>query len=828
MSRVAQLAVAAAVYAIDRPYSYRVPEDMPLAAGMRVLVPFGHGNRRTEGIVLSVQEGVAAGLKAVEQMLDDASILTGGQLRLAAFMKERYFCTFYDAVKAILPAGLWFDEKRTLMLVSGAQDKLPPGMANSGAARLVQLLTDLGGSAPERTLRQQFESPQAFDAAVQALRKRRLLRADASLTQKASEKTIKVAALAVSAEEAEQFAAKKQFSAPLQAALLRLLCTVGAGPCRELCELTGASMQTVSRLAKLGLIETYEQEQLRSPKREDIPPAGLLTLNAEQQIAFDGLNRQMTQEKPGAALLYGVTGSGKTSVYLALIRSALDAGRSAMLLVPEIALTPQLLHKMTAHFGKTVAVLHSSLRVGERYDEWRRIARGEARVVVGTRSAVFAPLQNPGLLILDEEQEHTYKSENAPRFHAREIALYRGAKERALVLFGSATPSIETMYLAKTGVYSLYTLKTRYNGRALPDARIIDMKQELRAGNDLDLSRELEEGIRDAILDKKQSILFLNRRGNSRYLVCMDCGDVPQCPRCSVHLTYHSSGRRLMCHYCGYVMPAHARCEKCGGAMKAIGSGTQKVEQELKALFPDTEVLRMDADTVPAAGGHEAMLKQFREQQIPILLGTQMVAKGLDFPSVTLVGVIDADMSLYVDNFRAAETTFSLITQVVGRSGRGADAGCAMIQTMTPEHPVLRLAAKQDYDAFYELELQLPAVLGSFHHHGRRTGGARTDRGQRPPARRAGRQSPEGAVLPRTRAAARPGTGQRRPRQLFLPLSADAGLQKFRGYPPLTLLCPCRVLQGPQEQGHYGPDRRKFLPIKYAAVWLFRPNSCNL
>ena len=705
MSRVAQLAVAAAVYAIDRPYSYRVPEDMPLAAGMRVLVPFGHGNRRTEGIVLSVQEGVAAGLKAVEQMLDDASILTGGQLRLAAFMKERYFCTFYDAVKAILPAGLWFDEKRTLMLVSGAQDKLPPGMANSGAARLVQLLTDLGGSAPERTLRQQFESPQAFDAAVQALRKRRLLRADASLTQKASEKTIKVAALAVSAEEAEQFAAKKQFSAPLQAALLRLLCTVGAGPCRELCELTGASMQTVSRLAKLGLIETYEQEQLRSPKREDIPPAGPLTLNTEQQIAFDGLNRQMTQEKPGAALLYGVTGSGKTSVYLALIRSALDAGRSAMLLVPEIALTPQLLHKMTAHFGKTVAVLHSSLRVGERYDEWRRIARGEARVVVGTRSAVFAPLQNPGLLILDEEQEHTYKSENAPRYHAREIALYRGAKERALVLFGSATPSIETMYLAKTGVYSLYTLKTRYNGRALPDARIIDMKQELRAGNDLDLSRELEEGIRDAILDKKQSILFLNRRGNSRYLVCMDCGDVPQCPRCSVHLTYHSSGRRLMCHYCGYSETASETCPDCGGAMKHIGIGTQRVEEELRELFPETGILRMDADTT--AGGHEEILQTFERERVPILLGTQMVAKGLDFENVTLVGVLSADISLYVDNYRAAERTFSLLTQVVGRAGRGGKTGRAVIQTYTPGNDVIRCAARQDYDAFYESEIRM-------------------------------------------------------------------------------------------------------------------------
>ena len=706
MPVLAQLAVAAAVYAIDRPYSYRVPEDMPLQAGMRVLVPFGRGNRRTEGVVLSLQTGDAAGLKTVERMLDDAPILTGGQLRLAAFMKERYFCTFYEAVKAILPAGFWFDEKKTLTLVSGAQDKLPPGMTNSGAETLVQLLTDLGGSAPERTLRQQFESPQAFDAAVQALRKRRLLREDASLTQKTGEKTVRVASLAVSAEEAEQFAVKKQSSAPLQAALLRLLCAVGAGPCRELCALTGASMQTVSRLAKLGLIALSEQERLRSPKREDVPPAGPLTLSEEQQAAFDGLNRQMMQEKPGAALLYGVTGSGKTSVYLALIRRALDMGRSAMLLVPEIALTPQLLHKMTAHFGKTVAVLHSSLRVGERYDEWRRISRGEARVVVGTRSAVFAPL------VLDEEQEHTYKSENAPRYHAREIALYRGAKSGALVLFGSATPSIETMYLAKTGVYSLYTLKTRYNGRALPDARIIDMKQELRAGNDLDLSRELEEGIRDAILDKKQSILFLNRRGNSRYLVCMDCGDVPQCPRCSVHLTYHSAGHRLMCHYCGFTAPAHARCGKCGGAMKAIGSGTQKIEQELKALFPDTEVLRMDADTVPAAGGHEAMLKKFREQQIPILLGTQMVAKGLDFPSVTLVGVIDADMSLDVDKVRAAETTVSLITQVVGRSGRGADAGCAMIQTMTPEHPVLRLAAKQDYDAFYELELQMRQLRG--------------------------------------------------------------------------------------------------------------------
>lgn len=712
MPRVAQLAVAAAVYAIDRPYSYRVPEDMPLAAGMRVLVPFGHGNRRTEGIVLSVQEGVAAGLKAVEQMLDDASILTGGQLRLAAFMKERYFCTFYDAVKAILPAGLWFDEKRTLMLVSGAQDKLPPGMANSGAARLVQLLTDLGGSAPERTLRQQFESPQAFDAAVQALRKRRLLRADASLTQKASEKTIKVAALALSAEEAEQFAAKKQFSAPLQAALLRLLCTVGAGPCRELCELTGASMQTVSRLAKLGLIETYEQEQLRSPKREDVPPAGPLTLNAEQQIAFDGLNRQMTQEKPGAALLYGVTGSGKTVAYLRLIDDCLAAGRGAIVLVPEIALTPQLLRQFSARYGARVAVLHSALRISERYETWKRIRSGDADVVLGTRSAVFAPVRDLGLLIVDEEQEHTYQSENAPRYHAREVAIYRGAQEHALTVLGSATPTVESMYRAVTGAFGLCRITERYNGRPLPPVEIVDMKRELREGNASIISEPLLLALRENLRLGQQSILYLNRRGTSRMLACVECGSVPMCPGCSLPLTYHHANGRLMCHICGHSEPMPARCPVCGGHLRQIGCGTQRVEEQLQNLLPGVGVLRMDADTVSAVNTHEKLFRRFREERIPILLGTQMVAKGLDFENVTLSAVLDADLSLYASDYRAAETTFSLIAQVAGRAGRGKLGGRAILQTMTPQNQTIRFAAEQNYDAFFEAELPLRQLRG--------------------------------------------------------------------------------------------------------------------
>ena len=401
---IAQLAVAAAVYAIDRPYSYRVPEGMNVQPGMRVRVPFGRGNRRSEGIVLSVEDTYQEGLKTIEQTLDEQPILTFAQLQLAAFMKERYFCTFYEAVKAILPAGFWFGQKKTLTLAAGAQKKLPAGMANSDAARLVQLLSDLGGSAPEKTLRSQFEDPAAFDAAVQTLRRRRLLTADAEFTPKSSEKTIKIAALAVPQEEAEQFAARKQASAPLQAAVLRLLCAVGAGPCRELCELTGASMATVNRLQKLELLTIFEKPVLRTPKRQEAVPAEPIRLSAEQQTAFDGLHAQMQAEKPGAALLYGVTGSGKTAVYLALIQKALEAGKSALLLVPEIALTPQLLDKLSAQFGKTVAVLHSSLRVGERCDEWRRIARGDARVAVGTRSAVFAPVQYPAVIILDEEQ----------------------------------------------------------------------------------------------------------------------------------------------------------------------------------------------------------------------------------------------------------------------------------------------------------------------------------------------------------------------------------------------------------------------------------------
>jgi primosomal protein N' (replication factor Y) len=378
-----------------------------------------------------------------------------------------------------------------------------------------------------------------------------------------------------------------------------------------------------------------------------------------------------------------------------------------MLLVPEIALTPQLLSLLAGHFGDLVAVLHSSLPAGERHDQWKRIRNGEAKVVVGTRSAVFAPAKDLGLLILDEEQEHSYKSETTPRYNAKEIALYRGLKENFLVLLGSATPSVETMYHAKNGGHSLYRLENRYNGKQLPEVHIVDMRQEIKEGNDSSYSLDLREAIWNTHRDGHQTILFLNRRGNARALVCVDCRQAPECPRCSARLTYHSANERLMCHYCGYSQPTPKRCPECGGPLKRIGTGTQKAQQELGAIFPELAVARMDTDTVSAVNTHEKILENFTQENIPVLIGTQMVAKGLNLPNVTLVGVLDADLGLYSGSYRAAENTFNMLTQVVGRAGRGDVMGQALIQTLVPEHEILKLAARQDYDGFYDLEIRL-------------------------------------------------------------------------------------------------------------------------
>ena len=525
--------------------------------------------------------------------------------------------------------------------------------------------------------------------------------------RKVNDKTREMISLAVDAEEAFALAQAKRRKAPMQAELLELLCSVGRVSAHEAQYFTGASRQSLKALVNAGLVQTDFEEVFRRPEIWTGDIQALPVLNDAQHAVYRGLNELLNDSSAEAALLCGVTGSGKTSVYIRLIDDVLKAGKSAILLVPEISLTPQMIRTFSGYFGNSVAVLHSSLSIGERYDEWKRAKNGEARLVIGTRSAVFAPFEDLGLIIIDEEQEESYKSEHSPRYHARDIAKYRCAKTDSLLLLGSATPDLESRYAAETGKYKYFALHERYNEMQLPAVSIVDMKSELRSGNGGNISVRLQNELGENLERGEQSILFINRRGANKLISCGECGHIYKCPNCSVALTYHSSNRRLMCHYCGYSRKPDPFCPDCGGLLTFIGAGTQLIEEELKQLFPDAGVIRMDTDTVKAAGNHETLLERFRKDKIPIMVGTQMVTKGLNFENVTLIGVLSADQSLYCGDYRSGERTFSLITQVVGRSGRGNKPGRAVIQTFTPQNEIIRLAAAQDYDGFYQSEIRL-------------------------------------------------------------------------------------------------------------------------
>lgn len=639
--RIAKIAVAAANYSIDKPYDYLIPESMAevVAPGMRVTVPFSRGNRRSEGIVLALSDNSEyENLKPIESCLDKETMLTPSQLKLALWMHDSLFCTVYDAVRAILPAGCWF---------------------KADGARQV------------------------------------------------NDKMREMISLAIDAEEAFDTAQNIRRKAPMQAALLELLCSTGRVSAREAMHFTGASRQSLNALINAQLVVADKEEVFRRPEVWTGKLKALPELNREQESAYSGIKKLLDEPRPEAALLCGVTGSGKTSVYIRLIDDTIKSGKCAILLVPEIALTPQMIHTFSEYFGNDVAILHSSLAVGERYDEWKRIKTGGAKLAIGTRSAVFAPFENLGLIIIDEEQEDSYKSENSPRYHARDIAKYLCAKSNSLLLLGSATPDLESRYSAQIGRYKYFALSKRYNKMLLPTVKIVDMKQELKSGNGGNISAELRDELAENIVRGEQSILFLNRRGANKLICCGNCGFIYKCPNCSVSLTYHSSNKRLMCHYCGYSRRVDDRCPDCGGTLSFVGAGTQLVEEELHELFPDVPVLRMDIDTVKAAGTHEALLEKFDTGKIPIMIGTQMVTKGLNFENVTLIGVLSADQSLYCGDYRSGERTFSLITQVVGRSGRGSKVGRAIIQTYTPDNEIIKLAAMQDYESFYESEIQL-------------------------------------------------------------------------------------------------------------------------
>ena len=701
MSRIARIAVENTIFHFDREFSYRIPDAMSaLQPGCRVVVPFGKGNVRRQGMVLSVDHADDAGaLKDILDVLDDQPVLSCEMLKMCAFMKSHYFCTYYDAVKAMLPAGINYRLSVAYSVSTELGDRFYD--LSDEQRRIVSLIRSKNNSVEKDLLLDELGYTDA-SALDEMTRDGILVRNDAAF-RRIGDKTVRMMRLS---DDCDTLIAGMKLS-PKQQSVIELLLSVGCASTKEVCYYTGVTPAVPDALVRKGLAEYYDDEVFRVPSGS-VASRKEIVLTEEQQRAFDELLALYHSDEAQTSLLYGVTGSGKTSVFFKLIETAVREDRGVIVMVPEIALTPQLLSSFKARFGSGVAIFHSALSLGERLDEYKRVRRGIAKIAVGTRSAVFAPFDDLGLIIMDEEQEHTYKSESKPRFHARDLARFRAKEHRALLVLSSATPSVETYYHAERGEYHKHVLSKRYGTATLPDVIIEDMNEELAAGNTSAFSSRLLQSIEDNLDHGRQSILLLNRRGYNSFVTCSSCREPISCPHCSISLTYHSANNRLMCHYCGYSVPYRAECPTCGSHnLRLSGTGTQKAEVELAEIFPAARILRMDADTTMTRHSHEKKLTAFAGGEYDILVGTQMVAKGLDFPNVTLVGVLNADRMLYVDDYRSFENTFSLLTQVVGRSGRGAQKGRAIIQTFTPENPIIHLAAAQDYDAFYRSEIAL-------------------------------------------------------------------------------------------------------------------------
>lgn len=705
MDKIALVAVENTLYHFDRAFSYRIPAAMQtLRPGCRVVVPFGRGNARRQGMVMSLADHEdAASFKEIAEILDREPVLSEEMLRMCAFMKDRFFCTLFDAVRAMLPAGINYRLSQTYAVSDALGDAFYD--LDDERRRIVSAIRAADNCITREDLmdRMGYADSAVFDAmADDGI----LVRSDTAL-RRMGDKTVRMMRLS---DDFETIVSGQKLSSK-QSAVIDLLQSVGCASTKEVCYYTGVTPAVPDALVRKGLSVYYDDEVFRIPQNNSgIKEA--VTLTDEQQSAFNGLSELYHRDTPETALLYGVTGSGKTSVFFKLIEAAVSDGRGVIVMVPEIALTPQLLSVFKAHFGDLVAVFHSALSLGERMDEYKRVRRGIARIALGTRSAIFAPMDDIGLIIMDEEQEHTYKSESKPRFEARELARFRCAQHRALLLLSSATPDVRTYYHAERGDYHKFTLTKRFGSATLPDVVIEDMNEEQARGNTGAYSGVLLQAIEDNLEHGRQSILLLNRRGFNSFVTCQSCKEPISCPNCSISLTYHSANNRLMCHYCGYSTVYNGECPTCRSRhLRFSGTGTQRAEAELAELFPQARILRMDADTTMTRHAHERKLAAFAAGEYDIMVGTQMVAKGLDFPNVTLVGVLNADRMLYADDYRCFENTFSLLTQVVGRSGRGREKGRAIIQTFTPENPIIHLAAAQDYDAFYRAEIALRKAM---------------------------------------------------------------------------------------------------------------------
>ncbi len=703
---VVQIAVDQASFYFDRPYSYTVPTSLKdkVQVGCRVMVPFGGGNRRRQGIILSLDTptDLPKNLKPVEAVLDETPLLSHKMLELALWLKERTFSTTFDCVRAMLPTGMYMRIKTVFRAALDVSPETLEGLTNA-EKQVFTFVSRCPDGVDGDTLLKKCGVEENAPSVRSLLTKELLFRADGAF-RNTGDATVKMVRLTADGENWQETGAEKLTDR--QKSVLTLLQDVGCASLKEICYFASVTKAIPDALVKKKLAFYYDAEVLRTPYETASEPPAICSavLNEEQQHAFERLEDLYVQGKAAAALLYGVTGSGKTQVYMNLIDRVVSDGKQVIVMVPEISLTPQMMDLFLKRYGSRVAVLHSGLSIGERMDEWKRIRRGEARIVVGTRSAVFAPCENLGLIVMDEEQEHTYKSESTPRYHARDVAKYRCAQQSAMLLLASATPSVESYLAAQSGRYTLCTLNGRFGDAALPQVEVVDMRGEEMGGDSIGetLAREMRETL-DA---GRQVILLLNRRGFHTHISCRGCGYVFTCPSCSISMTYHRANRRMMCHYCGHMEEPTVRCPQCDSdKIRYTGLGTQRVEEELEEKFPGIPVLRMDADTTMSRMSYEQKFKDFADGKYQIMIGTQMVAKGLDFPKVGLVGVLSADQALYSADYRSFETTFALLTQVVGRAGRRDTPGKAVIQTYVPENYVIDLAAQQDYLSFYETEI---------------------------------------------------------------------------------------------------------------------------
>ncbi len=713
---LAAVALSDATRSFDKLYHYKISSDEINKAtpGMRVIVPFGRRNQLKSGWIIEICEGEDdKKIKQISQIVDQIPLLSAEMIKLVRWIRTRYFCTWGDAVRLMIPAGVNLKRQSWLQVSQHyAADKAETSIELSPSQEIIMdKLVKSKVGIPEQEITKNAGNIED----IKYLIDKGLIKKNDFFEQSVNEKTVKAVIPSISKEEFNSLVDEGKVKNIRPIRVMEVLFSEEICTLQDILLIAGVSHGTIRNMSKKGWISYTELEVERNPFDSlecDLPKE--LVLTDEQDKVLKEAIPLLNQNKLNEILIHGVTGSGKTEIYIRLIEEVVKTHKTAIVLVPEISLTPQMTSCFTARFGNRVAIQHSRLSQGERYDQWRKIQAGEVDVVIGVRSAVFAPLLNIGIIIIDEEHELTYKSENTPKYDARHVARARCNINGALLVLGSATPSIETYYRAKHGKTMLLTMKNRPNSLSLPQTLIVDLREELKAGNRGVISRKLEEELVKNKNNQEQSILFLNKRGYASFMLCRDCGYTSKCPNCSVALTVHTHDRQIICHYCGYSQPIQKTCPNCESKkIKAFGTGTQKVEEELKNHPVAFRMLRMDMDTTSGKHGHQKLLNAFRNKEADILLGTQMVAKGHDFPDVTLVGILSADASLFTNDYRASERTFQLITQASGRAGRGEKPGRVVLQAYNVDDYAIQTAMTQDYEAFYQKEILMRKIMNS-------------------------------------------------------------------------------------------------------------------